>query len=250
VSGATPLGQIVKGTTTLYGSDGDQMLQWVRRDKEVDPLAVAEAIKDAFTGFKPMVKVVRPPAATEAGKCTLLAAGDLHVGMYAHGDEAGDNWDLKIGERVIGECVADVVSNSPASELGLVVFGGDYFHADNSSNQTARSGNTLDVDGRYQKVIGVGSRMAVNIIDLSLAKHQRVLVRVLKGNHDEHSSVALAYFLLAWYRNEPRVKIDVDPSLFFFHRFGEVLLGFTHGHETKIQQLAQVMAEFARSIGD
>jgi hypothetical protein len=85
--------------------------------------------------------------------------------------------------------------------------------------------------------------MAVNIIDLSLAKHQRVLVRVLKGNHDEHSSVALAYFLLAWYRNEPRVKIDVDPSLFFFHRFGEVLLGFTHGHETKIQQLAQVMAE-------
>jgi hypothetical protein len=120
VSGATPLGQIVKGTTTLYGSDGDQMLQWVRRDKEVDPLAVAEAIKDAFTGFKPMVKVVRPPAATEAGKCTLLAAGDLHVGMYAHGDEAGDNWDLKIGERVIGECVADVVSNSPASELGLV----------------------------------------------------------------------------------------------------------------------------------
>jgi len=31
-------------------------------------------------------------------------------------------------------------------------------------------------------------------------------VRILKGNHDEHAAVAVSYFLLAWYRNEPRVK--------------------------------------------
>ena len=61
------------------------------------------------------------------------------------------------------------------------------------------------------------------------ALHKRVRVRILKGNHDEHAAVAVAYFLLGYYRNEPRVTVDVDPSLFWWHRFGRVLLGATHG---------------------
>ena len=51
-----------------------------------------------------------------------------------------------------------------------------------------------------------------------------------------------SWFLKAWYRNEPRVTIDVDASLFFWHRFGKVMLGSTHGHECKIKDLPQVMA--------
>jgi hypothetical protein len=68
------------------------------------------------------------------------------------------------------------------------------------------------------------------------------LIRILPGNHDPYSSVAIAYFLLAWYRNEPRVSVDVDPSLFFWFRFGKVLLGATHGHTVKPQQMAAIMA--------
>jgi hypothetical protein len=67
-------------------------------------------------------------------------------------------------------------------------------------------------------------------------------VRILPGNHDEHASVAVAYFLLAWYRNEPRVTVDVDPSLFFWFRFGKVLLGATHGHTVKLKDMASIMA--------
>jgi hypothetical protein len=143
---------------------------------------------------------------------------------------------------VIGDAVDQTVLNSPQSGLALVVFGGDYFHADNKNNQTARSHNALDVDGRYDKVIGVGTRLAVRIVDRHLRHHEHVIVRALKGNHDEHSSVALAWFLKAWYRNEPRVTVDVDASLFFWHRFHDVMLGSTHGHECKIKDLPQVMA--------
>jgi hypothetical protein len=69
---------------------------------------------------------------------------------------------------VIGDAVDQTVLNSPQSGLALVVFGGDYFHADNKNNQTARSHNALDVDGRYDKVIGVGTRLAVRIVDRHL----------------------------------------------------------------------------------
>ena len=76
----------------------------------------------------------------------------------------------------------------------------------------------------------------------ALRRHEHVTLRILPGNHDEHSAVAIAYFLLAWYRNEPRVTVDVDPSLFFWFRFGAVLLGATHGHTVKIAQMPSIMA--------
>jgi hypothetical protein len=91
-------------------------------------------------------------------------------------------------------------------------------------------------------VLGITCRLVVQTIDAVLCRNGSVVVRILKGNHDEHASVAIAYFLLAWYRNEPRVTVDVDPSLFFWHRFGAVLLGATHGHTVKIEQMASIMA--------
>src|SRR6185369_5675653 len=84
--------------------------------------------------------------------------------------------------------------------------------------------------------------LMVRTTDAALRRHERVTLRILPGNHDEHSSVAIAYFLLAWYRNEPRVVVDVDPSLFFWRRFGLVMLGATHGHTVKIAKMPGIMA--------
>jgi hypothetical protein len=100
----------------------------------------------------------------------------------------------------------------------------------------------LQVDGRYQKVVGVALRLMTRTVGAALRRHEHVTIRILPGNHDEHTSVAIAYFLLAWYRNEPRVKVDVDPSLFFWFRFGRVLLGATHGHTVKLAQMPSIMA--------
>ena len=114
-------------------------------------------------------------------------------------------------------------------------------HSDNNRNETARSHNTLDVDGRYPKILQETCMLIVQTIDAALCRHEQVTVRILPGNHDEHSAVAIAYFLLAWYRNEPRATVDVDPGLFWWHRFGKVLLGATHGHTVKLQKFALMM---------
>lgn len=85
-------------------------------------------------------------------------------------------------------------------------------------------------------------RLVVRTIDANLRRHGHVTVRILPGNHDEHAAVAVAYFLLAWYRNEPRVTVDVDPSMFWWFRFGNVMLGATHGHTVKLKDMASIMA--------
>lgn len=242
IKGVTPPGQIVRETSTLYDTEGTEILQWVKRERERQAVDIAAVMTDAFADWKPFAAPQKAPDAVETELATLLALADLHLGMYAWEGDGGDNWDLKLGEDIIGGTVDRVVAGSPASGLGICLFGGDYFHADNKDNKTARSGHALDVDGRYDKVIEAGTRLAVRIVDRNLWRHQRVLVRVLKGNHDEHAAVALAWFLKAWYRNEPRVTVDTDASLFWYYQFSDVMLGATHGHECKITELPHVMA--------
>src|SRR5690606_24648958 len=131
--------------------------------------------------------------------------------------ETGVNWDLKIAERVIGQGIEDAIARTTPAGTAIVLGGGDLTHADNNENRTARSGNVLDVDGRHQKGLETAGRLMVRTIDAALRNNGHVIVRVLQGNHDEHTAVAIGYFLLAWYRNEPRVTVDVDASLFFWH---------------------------------
>lgn len=233
----------VAGKTTWTNAEG-RITQQVVMERRAGKHAVdiIEALKTAFDGIEIYATPTPAPIAPAADLLTLTPCNDWHVGMFAWGKETEENWDLKIAEEVIGRAVDDLVDRSPSSAIGVVLGGGDLLHADNSENRTARSGNALDVDGRYQKVLRAACRLKVRTVDAHLRRHAHVIVRILPGNHDEHTAIAVAYFLLAWYRNEPRVTVDVDPSLFWWHRFGAVMLGATHGHSVKLKAMPGIMA--------
>lgn len=200
---AAPAGHVVKGVSALVDPSGREMAKWVKtRQGDIDPLAIADALKASFANFKPAAKPVAKPKAYDTDLLTLFPANDWHIGMFAWEQETGENWDLKIAEQVIGQAVEDTLSRAPASNTAIILGGGDLLHADNNENQTARSGNTLDVDGRYQKVIETACRLMVRTVQAALARNGHVIVRILPGNHDEHSAVAVTYFLHAWFRNE------------------------------------------------
>ena len=238
-----PEGHALKGVSALVDADGNVVQQWVKtRAGELDPLAVVEAIKAALVGHERPGSPTPGPQVADDDLLTLYPCGDWHLGMHAWHKEAETDWDLKIAERVIGKSMQDVIFRSPSSATAVILLGGDTLHADNSNNQTTRSGNMLDVDGRYQKVIGTTCRLLVDVIEWALARHDRVIVRILRGNHDDHACVAVQYHLAGWFRTEPRATIDLDPSLFWWHRFGNVLLGATHGHEAPAKDMPGLMA--------
>ena len=240
---ALPPGQVIKGVSAYLDSEGREIGKWVKTGEGRDPVDIVETIKAAFADYAGPATPISAPVAHAADYLTILPCADWHVGMFAWGAETGGtNWDLRIAEETIGTAVEEVIARSPCSAEAVVLGGGDLLHADNSDNRTARSGNALQVDGRYQKVLMAASRLMVRTVDASLRRHGRVTVRILPGNHDEHAAVAVAYFLLAWYRDEPRVTVDTDPSLFWWHRFGRVMLGATHGHTTKITAMPGIMA--------
>jgi len=239
---AVPEGHSVKGESALVDAEGRVIQKWVKTREEPSALDLAETLKTAFVDFRPAAKPQKCPAVVDMDLLNLVPCNDWHINMLSWGREVGTNWDLEIAERVIGDGIVDAIERTPRAGLAIVLGGGDLTHADNNENRTSKSNNVLDCDGRHQKGLEVATRLMVRTVDAALRRNREVIVRILPGNHDEHTAAAVSYFLLAWYRNEPRVTVDCDASLFFWYRFGQVMLGATHGHTVKLANMPSIMA--------
>jgi hypothetical protein len=242
MEGLVPLPpQAAHGTSTLYGSDGQIKLQWVKSSTARSPDEWAKHIKDVFADALPVAKIAAP-AAVSKDLLTVYPIGDHHVGMYAWGAEVGDDYDLKIAAKLLVKAMQHLVSVAPPSHTAIVANLGDFFHVDNLKNQTSRSGHVLDVDTRYAAMIRAGVMMLRAVIDAALTKHKQVRVICAIGNHDDIGALWLALALEQFYGANPRVEIDTSPAKFYYYRHGKVLLGVTHGDTGKPEKLQSVMA--------
>jgi len=236
-------GYAVKGTSTLYGEDGSVRAQWVKTT--ADQLAQQEAIETALAAMATDLPRVAPRAAKGVWSTDLLTAypiGDPHIGMYSWAAETGEDWDLELARKVHCSAMDALVQAAPATEQAIIVNLGDALHYDSMEAKTPRSGHMLDADGRYAKVIDVAVMTIRQCIESALAKHKFVHVVNVRGNHDETGAMWLARLLAIAYEREPRVTVDVTPSVFNYYRWGKVLIGMHHGHSCKPDKLPGVMA--------
>jgi hypothetical protein len=206
------------------------------------PEETADRIKAALADID-AVPEVPAPAYVEADLCTLYPIADVHVGMRAWAKEVGENYDTdKATERLVswvGQCVAA----SPAAHTAIVVDVGDLTHADDNSNQTPRSKHVLDVDTRHFRTLDVTIQALVVCIELALAKHHRVIVRILPGNHNINSYMAIMFALAERYRDNVRVSVQKVPGEFFVYEFGKVLIAAHHGDKAKADRMVHFLAD-------
>ncbi|MDO5606479.1 MAG: helix-turn-helix domain-containing protein [Paracoccus sp. (in: a-proteobacteria)] len=239
-----PHGQAIKGVSTLYDRNGRIAAQWVKTRAEALPLDdVIEALQTALAEHQGRAPVTPPPvAAADTDLLNLFLLPDLHLGMRAWAAETGADYDLSIAERLSRAAFSDLVARAPAAGHAVILGLGDLTHADDETATTRRSGNRLDVDTRHQKVLVASLKLLLWKIDLCLSRFPRVTVRILKGNHDEQTAAAVSVALSLFYDGHDRVTVDASPSLWWYLRHGRVLLGATHGHTIKAENMAGVMA--------
>jgi hypothetical protein len=234
----------VKGVSTYYNKDGERAGQWVKSQLDHDQAeqAIREFIEHLAESAKGQSPIITPPARCDADLLCVYPMGDPHFGMYSWAAETGDDFDTDIAERMTCEAIDRLVSSAPPAHTAIILELGDFFHTDNSSNMTLQSGHALDVDTRWSRVMQIGLRAMVYTIKRALSKHRQVVVRIVKGNHDPHASFALALALDAYFSNNKRVKVDLSPNVFWYYRFGKVLIGATHGDTSKMKALPGIMA--------
>ena len=240
---ACPPGFRSRGVSTLVKGDGSIAMQWVKTeaDKSQDEAILREFAETLAEGVKGLAPLTPPPSHTLSDLLCVYPQGDPHVGLHSWWAEAGEDFDLKIAERLMCAAIDRLVAIAPASESALLLNLGDMFHADNQRNES-QSGHKLDVDGRWAKVQQVGLRAMLHCIRRLLEKHKRVILRINRGNHDGHSAYALAMMISCYFHDEPRVEVDLSPAVAWYFQFDKNLIGSTHGDTIKGPDMPAIMA--------
>jgi hypothetical protein len=239
---------LIDRASNYYNASGELTAQWVvsKPDRQRQAVAMKLAIEELKQDIR-KVAPAKPPKATVEDLLNLYVISDAHIGMLAHHEETGVNWDTKIAEQEFDIGVSNLVYSSPQAEVGFLAQLGDGLHSDGIASVTPRSGHLLDQDGRFHKVVRAATRVFRRAIDRLLERHQRVVVLMMQGNHDPASSIWLQEMFSAVYENEPRVEVVVSPAPYFMYLHGKAFLGFHHGHGAKNETVADVFIGNFRS---
>jgi hypothetical protein len=242
VSGVAP-GYLMGKVTVQRDPTGAIERTWERQSPEqaeqLERLRVFAATLSE--GVKCLAPISVGPQHSAEDLLCVYPWGDPHFGMFAWWQDAGADFDLGEAERLTTSAVDRLVATAPEGSTGLLLNLGDMFHADNQKNQT-QSGHQLDVSGRWAQVQQVGLNAMIHCIRRMLEKHSKVIVRINRGNHDDHSSYALSLMLSCFFHNDPRVTVDLSPASVWYYQFGSVLIGSTHGDDMKGKDMGAVMA--------
>lgn len=237
----------VSFTTNPFGEGA-----WVKYDlpaqERLNALKVAvDALKEEI---EPAAAITLSTDTFNANLINQYTLTDYHLGMMAWGEESGDNWDLKIAERVLVNFFKTAIEQSPNAKECVFAQIGDFLHWDGLDAVTPAHKHLLDADTRFSKLVRVAIRVLRNIISMLLEKYETVTLITAEGNHDPASSIWLREVLSAFYENETRLKIDNNPDPYYCVSFGDVCLFYHHGHKRNIKSLDSVfVSKFKKEFG-
>lgn len=250
--GTLPPGYLMGKVTVQYNEDGTVKNEWQRQQPDIAEVnrIIDELIETMGSEITPLPEIILPAQFVqyEPGWVTLYPVVDVHLGLYAWAKESGANYDLEIAKGQFLASVSKLINMSPFSSEALIVVLGDFFHADNNRAETEHSHNHLDVDGRHDKVLHLGTELIIWMIDMALQKHEHVTVHVQRGNHDPYASKALSMALWFRYLDNPRVSVDRSPVDLWHFQWGKTMLSFTHGDKIKAENMPGAMAAYAPEI--
>ena len=169
---------------------------------------------------------------------------DQHHTLHSWGKQTGADYSIKHSEFLIKSAASKIFAEHGPVDTCVLCLGGDNMHVDNRSNVTEKSGHHLDTDSRYQKGLETFCFSIVFSIDLALIKARYVNVKVVSGNHDWHSAIAIALILRAHYRKNPRVEIDVSPMEHKFFRWGNQFFMYSHGDQAPAERYANYAKDY------
>ncbi|HJV76039.1 MAG TPA: hypothetical protein VJ654_17595 [Noviherbaspirillum sp.] len=247
-----PDGYMIKGVSTYYDEAGKPRAQWVK--SAIDPERMTEIMREMVQSFVesvPPLEVSEGPKDYSKDVIPWIQIGDAHIGMLAHASEIGENFDLQIAEREMCAAIGILIDEMPNCERAVINDLGDFTHAENFSATTEASGNSLDVDTRFPKMIKVYSRVLRFIVDKTLEKAQHVDVIINQGNHSRTNDIWAAELLRVAYGHTGRVHVLNNDSVFIAYRMGNTLVMTHHSDKCRPSQLAHVMTnDFRKDYGE
>lgn len=240
-----------QGFYKIADGSGHRKVQLVQ-SRAVFQRIIPEGIEEAIIAF---VRQHVPPAPLKIPKSRqaprgedgfMVVAGiwDAHIGLYSWRDETGYDYDVEIATNRLLNAIDDIVLELAGWPIARIVLpvGNDFMHFDSCRGKTAQGEHFLDVDTRYAKVYSAALKCLVRQVERMLEICSDILIPYVPGNHDFSASYGLCVALSCWFRDDPRVKVDLSACQRKHVTWGGVLLGFEHGADMKPERLAHVFS--------
>lgn len=234
------------GSITPITAQNFQVKVWLTKKHEVAQVFnAAEKFRELLEGYNTFAyddDIEFKPKAGDEKNLLEINIFDLHIGKLCWAGETGENYDVKIAARRFMSALSKLLKRAEGFEFERILFpvGNDFFNSDTILNTTTE-GTPQDEDVRWQKTFKLGLELLVRGVDL-MRQYAPVDIVIIPGNHDFTRSFYLGEALSAWYRNDDDVTVDTHASPRKYYKYGEVLLGLTHGNNEKEAALPQIMA--------
>ena len=191
----------------------------------------------------PAIHLPEPAAYDAKNLIAFIPINDLHAGGYAWSPETGyGNWDIDTATSRLTTWVGELINELPLVDECILFFNGDTLHTNGKLPITPANAHILDSDSRFYNAVDQTAAAIMVAIDLAAQRFNRVRVVIKRGNHDEDSHVTLKMAAKYRYLNTPNVIVDEDPSPYWVHPFGNVLLFGHHGDRVAPKDLVMKLA--------
>lgn len=212
----------------------------------------------AFKGLKlnPFLEAYKPQT-IEVPRLESIAEGDdkyalvispfdLHYGKYGWENEVGVSYDRKTARDLLMSKTKALIPDIRKFNVEKIIIpvGSDFFHVDTMRGTTTK-GTPQDCDGTYTQIMVEGNQLMLDFINM-MRQIADIEIILTAGNHDFKLSHSLLEFLFAHFRNNDDVVVKRAHHFRQYTRYGNTLIGVTHGDSTKLKDLPNCMAREAK----
>lgn len=240
-----PEGEFVVGRS-IFTTNEDGERAWLKTRRTVQQAEKNEAfnamVDQLNKGIIPVKRKAKGKAVRKDDLMPSIIIGDAHIGALAFRKETGDR-DFNVGKatREVDESICALVDQMPEARNGLLISVGDLAHSDRGNPASTTKGTLVDMSCSYEDQLRACAQVLMNGVEQMLNKVDNVTLVVARGNHDDHTSLAVQVILETYFAKEPRVNVLKSSQYVHYVRWHKWLLGIHHGDKIKAAKLAQVM---------
>jgi hypothetical protein len=171
----------------------------------------------------------------------VIDIADLHIGKLATAFETGEDYNSQIAVKRAKDGLQGILNKSEGFYIDKVLFvaGNDILHTDNTK-RTTTAGTPQDTDGMWYDNFLMAKNLYIELLE-KLLSFAEVEVVYNPSNHDLTHGFFLMQLIEAHFSNSS-IRFNVDLKHRKAFKYGNNLIGTTHGDGAKIENLTFIIS--------
>jgi hypothetical protein len=171
----------------------------------------------------------------------VIDIADLHIGKLATAFETGEDYNSQIAVKRAKDGLQGILNKSEGFYIDKVLFvaGNDILHTDNTK-RTTTAGTPQDTDGMWYDNFLMAKNLYIELLE-KLMSFAEVEVVYNPSNHDYTHGFFLMQLIEAHF-SKSSIRFNVDLKHRKAFKYGNNLIGTTHGDGAKIENLPLLLA--------